>query len=279
MLLGKRLLVCVLLTQMIISTVVYAENYRRVSLESIYRITRNGNAGSSAIHDISDDENVLVVGSLLHDSSESRWLLTGQMGGCCAFFTVGIPLRETHTFSTGDWVAVYGQLNRHGPELTSAMIDEEARQIFLGGDDLGIVVHRMVPAVNVLYTNSIYTLLNGENMKRFRHAIDTTQLKRDLQSVEGITIFVPHDAAFDRTDLPDDPDQLRHFLYGHMVKERLSNGDLRKRKELVMMNGDRHAIEIINGRVQIGGSRMLFKDMKSLNGIAHSIMPALDVSP
>ena len=151
----------------------------------------------------------------------------------------------------------------------------------LGEANATIIVERVVPAEKVLHGDELLDLIKSDYVGDFRDLLQDSGLEATLRAAEELTLLVPHDSALagDSTPKHDaDPSVLRHFVLGHFTKGRFGKTDLLDRDELVMMNGDRHAVEWVNGKLRIGGTRVIMADLSGKNGVAHIITPALPVS-
>ncbi len=226
----------------------------------------------------------VVVGRVMEATGsglDARWLLVDQLMACCITYEVALPLSGTVELEDKAWVAVYGRLEGGGARPFLSRLAIAGRMIDLGKADATITVERMVAAEKVLYDNNVLDLLKSEYLGNFRDLVVESGLADALRVTEDVTLLVPHDRALaaDSTPLHDvEPSKLRHFVLGHAARGRLEKRDLLDRDVLVMMNGDRHAVEWINGKLHIGGTRVLMADLGGQNGVAHIITPALPVS-
>ena len=226
----------------------------------------------------------VVVGRVMEAPGSglpTRWLLVDQVMACCVTYEVALPLSGKVKWEDDAWVAVYGRLEGGGIRPFLSRITRAGRMIHLGKADATITVERIVPAEKVVHDNNVLDLIESEYLGGFRELVQGSGLADALRAAEDVTLLMPHDRALadDSTPSPDaEPTKQRHFVLGHAARGRFEKRDLLDRDVLVMLNGDRHAIEWINGKLHIGGTRVLMADLGGQNGVAHIITPALPVS-
>ena len=68
---------------------------------------------------------------------------------------------------------------------------------------------------------------------------------------------------------------LKKFIKAHIVEGKLFTQDLKDEEVLKTLNKKRLQIEYTNGKLQIAGSRILFKNSEARNGTIHYIYPAI----
>ena len=232
-----------------------------------------------------DDGGFVVVGRLMKASDgglDGRWLLVNQEVACCATYEVALPLLgKSEELKDKACVAVYGRLQGAGERSLPSSRTIGGRRMALGKANATITVERIVPAENVLHGDKLLDLIKSDYVGEFRELIQDSGLEAPLRAADKLTLFVPHNRALAGDDTPKhdaESSTLRHFVLGHFVKGRLRKRDLLDRDVLVMMNGDRHDVEWIYGKLHIGGARVIMSDLSGQNGIAHIITPALPVS-
>ncbi len=232
-----------------------------------------------------DASGFVVVGRLMKATDggfDGRWLLVNQEVACCVAYEVALPLTgKSEGLTANAWVAVYGRLQGAGESLLPSNRIIGGRNIALGKANATITVEQIVPAERVLYGDQLLELLKSDTLSEFRELLQDSGLEATLRAAEELTLFVPHNRALAGGDTPKhDPESstLRHFVLGHFAEGRFGKKDLLDRDELVMLNGDRHDIEWVNGKLHIGGARVIMPNLSGNNGIAHIILPALPVS-
>ena len=92
------------------------------------------------------------------------------------------------------------------------------------------------------------------------------------------TLFLPVNEAIEALDAPLNEmssKELKKFVHAHMVNGNFLSMDLMKHESLKRINKKLLQIEVINGKVQINQSRLLFKNTEAQNGVIHYIYPVL----
>ena len=229
----------------------------------------------------------VVIGraqALTGGSLSANYLLVDQLMACCVVYDVGLPMSGGPQVQSNAWIAVYGRLRSSGIRSSESRIAIGGRVIDLGRADVRIEVERVVPAARVVHGDNVLDLMQDERVDGFLELIDLAGLEDSLRAAQNLTLFLPHDVALNGAAVPD-PDEedaglmtLRHFVLGHIAKGRIAKADLLDKEVLVMMNGDRHPVEWANGKVRVGGARVLMADAAGKNGMVHVIMPTLPVS-
>jgi uncharacterized surface protein with fasciclin (FAS1) repeats len=102
-------------------------------------------------------------------------------------------------------------------------------------------------------------------------------LAKTLKGDGPFTVFAPTDKAFSKVPastleaLGKDRKKLRAVLLHHVASGRLSAAKVVKRHSIRTLNGDRVRVRVRNGRVYVGGARVLTPDVKASNGVIHVI--------
>jgi uncharacterized surface protein with fasciclin (FAS1) repeats len=68
---------------------------------------------------------------------------------------------------------------------------------------------------------------------------------------------------------------MKDLLAGHIVRGRLFASDLYDVDELEAINGATIAVEVVNGKLRINGSRVLLTDTEARNGVVHYVYPLM----
>jgi uncharacterized surface protein with fasciclin (FAS1) repeats len=95
------------------------------------------------------------------------------------------------------------------------------------------------------------------------------------------TVFAPTDAAFAKVPkatldrLARDRAALRSVLLLHVAKGRLTAAKVTKRRSVKTLNGERLGIRVRDGKVFIGGARVVTPDVSASNGVIHVINKVL----
>jgi len=226
----------------------------------------------------------VVVGRLMEapDSGlDARWLLVDQVVACCAVYEVALPLSGKIESEDNAWVAVYGHLQGEGERPSPSRRTIGGRIMDLGEANATVTVERIVPAEKVVYGDNLLELIKSEYVGDFRSLVQASGLDDTLRASGELTLLVPHNRALADDSIPEHDSAsltLRHFVLGHVAKGRFGKKALLDQEMLVMMNGDRHAVEWVNGKLRIGGVRVIMANLSGQNGVAHIITPALPVS-
>ena len=118
----------------------------------------------------------------------------------------------------------------------------------------------------------------GEKSQGFIYALKESGLLEELGKKGPYTIFLPVDEAIEELDTPLEEmssRQLKKFTQQHIVSGLYSKKDLTKEKNLKTLNRKSIHVELVNGKVRIQESRLLFTNTEAQNGIIHFIYPAL----
>jgi len=106
-------------------------------------------------------------------------------------------------------------------------------------------------------------------------------LVKTLQEKGPYTVFAPTDAAFDKVPnatlarLGRDKAALRTVLLLHVAEGRLTAAKLTKRRSVKTLNGQRLAIRVRDGKVFVGGARVVTANVTASNGVIHAINKVL----
>jgi uncharacterized surface protein with fasciclin (FAS1) repeats len=68
---------------------------------------------------------------------------------------------------------------------------------------------------------------------------------------------------------------LRSVLLLHVAERRLTAAKLTKRRSVKTLNGQRLAIRVRDGKVFVGGARVVTADVTASNGVIHAINKVL----
>jgi uncharacterized surface protein with fasciclin (FAS1) repeats len=102
-----------------------------------------------------------------------------------------------------------------------------------------------------------------------------------LQAKGPYTVFAPTDAAFAKVPkatlqaLGKDKAKLRSVLLYHVAKGKLDAAKVVKRTSVKTLNGESVRIRVKDGKVTVGGARVIKADVKASNGIIHVINKVL----
>jgi uncharacterized surface protein with fasciclin (FAS1) repeats len=228
---------------------------------------------------------ILVVGRVVRGASPEveHGLLVDDLMACCVAHSVGFRLAEDGAWQDGAWVAVFGRMvPTSDPSLIVRAPWRKDRMLSVAGG-YRLQVERAVPAEQIMFPDNVVDLLGSSSLNMFRRALRESGLDRRLRAEASITILAPVDAAFERLSAgeraglfnPSRRDALTRFVLRHVVAEGLSRRALAGRGKVTMLDGSEVAVETLEGKPVLEGSRYLFGDQRGRNGYVHLIMPSL----
>ena len=102
-------------------------------------------------------------------------------------------------------------------------------------------------------------------------------LVKTLKGDGPFTVFAPTDRAFAKVPeetlnaLAEDKAKLRSVLLYHVVDRKLPAAKVVKRKSIRTLNGKRVRVRVRDGKVFVGGARVITPDVAASNGVIHVI--------
>jgi uncharacterized surface protein with fasciclin (FAS1) repeats len=102
-----------------------------------------------------------------------------------------------------------------------------------------------------------------------------------LKSKARHTVFAPTDRAFSKVPkatldaLAADKAKLRSVLLYHVAKGKLTARKVVKRHSIKTLNGQRVQVRVRDGKVFVGGARVVTPDVAASNGVIHVINKVL----
>jgi len=212
---------------------------------------------------------------------QGQFILLQPLMACCLADAVALGLRVRSGVGPlpeeGTWIHVFGTLE----QLDTPVAIPPFR--------VGAILFVQVSRVHELAAHEVVTfesLLEDLHEKTpaarcavFRRLAVESGLVEALQGEGPLTAFVPLDASFGRlppaeyAKLTSDPQEARRFLEGLVVPGRFSRQDLYDRTSLPTLDGRSLPIRVENGKLIIGGARILFGDQSARNGILHVVHP------
>lgn len=106
-------------------------------------------------------------------------------------------------------------------------------------------------------------------------------LVKTLKSDGRFTVFAPTDTAFSKVPkatldaLAKDTAKLRAVLLYHVAKSKLPAAKVVKRDTIKTLNGRRVHVRVRDGKVFVGGARVVTPDVAASNGVIHVINKVL----
>ena len=106
-------------------------------------------------------------------------------------------------------------------------------------------------------------------------------LVKTLKDEGRYTVFAPTDAAFAKVPkktlnaLAKDKAKLRAVLLYHVAQGKLTAAKVVKRSSIKTLNGQRVGVRVRDGKVLVGGARVITPDVAASNGVIHVINKVL----
>jgi uncharacterized surface protein with fasciclin (FAS1) repeats len=129
--------------------------------------------------------------------------------------------------------------------------------------------------------NIVETAVSAGKFKTLASLLKRAGLVKTLAGTGPYTVFAPTDAAFDKVPnatlarLGRDKAALRSVLLLHVAKGRLTAAKVTKRDSVKTLNGQRLRIRVRDGKVFVGGARVVTADVAASNGVIHAINKVL----
>jgi uncharacterized surface protein with fasciclin (FAS1) repeats len=129
--------------------------------------------------------------------------------------------------------------------------------------------------------NIVETAVAAGKFKKLASLLNRAGLVKTLGGEGPYTVFAPTDAAFAKVPkamlarLARDRAKLRSVLLLHVAQGRLTAAKVTKRRAVKTLNGQRLAIRVRNGKVFVGGARVVTPDVTASNGVIHAINKVL----
>jgi uncharacterized surface protein with fasciclin (FAS1) repeats len=126
----------------------------------------------------------------------------------------------------------------------------------------------------------VQTAAAAGNFKTLASLLKQAGLVKTLKGKGPYTVFAPTDAAFAKVpkatlDGLDTKAKLRAVLLLHVAKGKLTAAKVVKRASIETLNGQRLKVKVRNGKVFVGGARVVTPDVKASNGVIHAINKVL----
>lgn len=132
-------------------------------------------------------------------------------------------------------------------------------------------------------TNITEVLREERNMATMNTGIRATGLDQLLDQAGPFTVFVPSDLAFGKLEkgvfpnllLAENKALLAGILRHHIVRGKVSFGELINGARLTTLQGDDLLVEVLAGWVTINGASVQNHDVVASNGVIHSLNAVL----
>jgi uncharacterized surface protein with fasciclin (FAS1) repeats len=128
--------------------------------------------------------------------------------------------------------------------------------------------------------SNITQVVNTEkNMTTLKKSVHASGLDQVLSSTGPYTLFAPSDLAFEKLDKsvlenllkPESITRLKNLINSHIVSGKINYKDLKDGERLKTVNGGELQVHIKDNKVHIEGSLIQNRDVKTSNGVIHSL--------
>jgi len=142
----------------------------------------------------------------------------------------------------------------------------------------GIVLIAVLPAMAAAPPKDIVdTAVAAGSFTSLVAAVQAADLVQVLKGPGPFTLFAPNDAAFAKIPKADldallkDKAKLTKVLTHHVFAGNANSKDLAMLKDLSVADGGRLPIQVVNGKMKVGGANVLQADITVANGTIHVI--------
>ncbi len=125
--------------------------------------------------------------------------------------------------------------------------------------------------------NIVQTAVAAGKFKTLVALVKQAGLAGTLQGKGPFTVFAPTDAAFAKvpkstlTALAKNKAKLRAVLLYHVAAGRVKAAKVVQLKSVKTLNGQSVGVRVSNGKVTVGGARVIATDIAASNGVIHVI--------
>lgn len=128
--------------------------------------------------------------------------------------------------------------------------------------------------------SNITQVVNTEkNMTTLKKSVHASGLDQVLSSTGPYTLFAPSDLAFEKLDKsvlenllkPESITRLKNLINSHVVSGKINYKDLKDGERLKTVNGGELQVHIKDDKVHIEGALIQNRDVKTSNGVIHSL--------
>lgn len=135
------------------------------------------------------------------------------------------------------------------------------------------------PDLNAKYRSVYEAIIRTNLLQILEQAVEAAKLDGVLDEDEGpFTVFAPINNAFAALDpatltaLFETPEgELKNILLNHVVNQRIFSTDLADGQTVTTLLGNELTVQVIDGEVFIGGSKVVGVDITGQNGVVHLI--------
>lgn len=133
-------------------------------------------------------------------------------------------------------------------------------------------------------SNITQVVNNEKTMTTLKKGVKASGLDQILSGTGPFTVFAPSDMAFGKLaggtleDLlkPENKATLTDLLNGHVVMGKIDFKDLKEGDKLKTRNGKELSIQVKDGSVSVDGATIQNRDVKTSNGVIHSLDAVLN---
>jgi uncharacterized surface protein with fasciclin (FAS1) repeats len=229
---------------------------------------------------------IYAVGELAFDSGspgqDNAWLVETTQA-CCGDFQTAIHITGEIDFASfgKDRVAVFGSLKQI-PTLEAPTLEVAAITI----SEYIFEVTNIVPAEQLIERPNTLELLKADQLSYFLQAIIDSGLYHEISHQEKLTIFAPIDQAFlamgeeqlQNLFSEDRRQELREMVLRHIAPDSIACKQLFRETSIAMLSDEVIQVAAENGKLRIGDSRVLWKNMRSDRGFVHIVADFLPAS-
>jgi len=222
-----------------------------------------------------------VVKRLPELDAQDTFVLLEPLVACCLADAVAFGVRVRVTDAAlpedGSWVYAFGDLSRLDVPVTTPAFR------------LGAILFNPVSRIHEISAHEVVSyraLLEDLHEKTpkdfaatFRRLVEESGIVETLRGEGPFTVFALHEAAFAsmpaeaRDALGEDRDKLHRFLMGLIVRGRHAKADLYDVTTLTTLAGTTLSVRVENGRLRIGGARVLLGAIEARNGVLYVVHP------
>ena len=128
-------------------------------------------------------------------------------------------------------------------------------------------------------SNITQVVKQEKNMTTLNRGVTASGLDQVLSGTGPFTVFAPSDLAFGKLEgdtienllKTENKLKLNDLLKHHVVTGKIEFKDLKDGEKLKTMNGKELSVHIKDGKVSVNGATIQQRDVKTSNGVIHSL--------
>ena len=128
-------------------------------------------------------------------------------------------------------------------------------------------------------SNITQVVRREKNMTTLNKGVIASGMEQILSGTGPFTVFAPSDLAFEKLETdkmeqlmkPENKAKLTDLLNLHVIAGKINFIDLKDGEKLKSLNGKELSIKVQNGKVTVDGSAIQTRDVKTSNGVIHSL--------